>query len=247
MKINLNTSESDIRVEIIPLIDVIFCILTFFILAALQLNRQQGINVDVPSAKTGQAQLSEIMLVSVDFIGQAYVDKRPVTPEQLTQDMKGFLKKTPNGLVVLNAARNASYDNVIQVLDILRSVEGTRVALGTLPGDANSAPGASGQPGVSTPGAPGWELPNRTNGNAPGGQMPPGGLNPLDPSQLSPQLPQIPGQSGANPSPVPGAPGTTPNPDQTSPLDSLTVPTASPPALPPGASPLPQSPTPPPP
>ncbi|MGC8712746.1 MAG: ExbD/TolR family protein, partial [Leptodesmis sp.] len=53
MKINMDTPADDAQIQIIPLIDVIFCILTFFILAALQLTRQQAINIDLPRATTG--------------------------------------------------------------------------------------------------------------------------------------------------------------------------------------------------
>ncbi|NJL78067.1 MAG: biopolymer transporter ExbD, partial [Richelia sp. SM2_1_7] len=52
MKINLNNPTEDIQIQIIPLLDVIFCILTFFILASLQLTRQQSINIDLPQAET---------------------------------------------------------------------------------------------------------------------------------------------------------------------------------------------------
>lgn len=53
MKINLHSPIEEVQVQIIPLIDVIFCILTFFLLAALQFTRQQAISVDLPKASTG--------------------------------------------------------------------------------------------------------------------------------------------------------------------------------------------------
>jgi biopolymer transport protein ExbD len=61
MKINLDTPAEEARIELVPLIDVIFCILTFFLLASLQLTRQQAINVDLPKAKTGQTQMREML------------------------------------------------------------------------------------------------------------------------------------------------------------------------------------------
>ncbi|MFN6032855.1 MAG: ExbD/TolR family protein, partial [Dolichospermum sp.] len=53
MKVKLDTPAEDVQIQIIPLIDVVFCILTFFLLAALQFTRQQAINVDLPKASTG--------------------------------------------------------------------------------------------------------------------------------------------------------------------------------------------------
>ncbi|TAE98185.1 MAG: biopolymer transporter ExbD [Oscillatoriales cyanobacterium] len=53
MKIHLDTPAEDARIELLPLIDIIFCILTFFLLSAVRMTRQQAINVDLPKAKTG--------------------------------------------------------------------------------------------------------------------------------------------------------------------------------------------------
>ncbi len=133
MKINLDTPSEEVRIEIIPLIDVIFCILTFFILAAVGLTRQLGINVDLPQASTSTAQMREMLVVSVDPIGQTYVEQQPVSREQLTGMLLDYRLNSPDGLVVLYASRSSSYANVIGVLDLLRSVGGDRVALATLP------------------------------------------------------------------------------------------------------------------
>jgi biopolymer transport protein ExbD len=54
MKIDyLDDPNQNVHIEILPLIDVIFCILTFFILAAVGLTRQQAIDLDLPAANTG--------------------------------------------------------------------------------------------------------------------------------------------------------------------------------------------------
>jgi biopolymer transport protein ExbD len=133
MKINLDTPAEEARIELVPLIDVIFCILTFFLLAALQLTRQQAINVDLPKAKTGQTQMREMLIVSIDDFGQTYIDQLPVNYQQLDRVLKSFQSKNPAGLMVLYAPQNARYAKVVEVLDKLREVGGDRVALATLP------------------------------------------------------------------------------------------------------------------
>lgn len=138
MKINLDSTEPDVRIEIVPLIDVIFCILTFFILAAVTLTRQAAINVDLPRASSGTTQMRQILIVSVDPIGQAYVEKLPVNQDQLYQAIVSFRQQNPEGMMVLYASRAASYNDVVQVLDLLRSAGGDRVALATLPGESGN-------------------------------------------------------------------------------------------------------------
>ncbi|MEB3338312.1 MAG: biopolymer transporter ExbD [Leptolyngbyaceae bacterium] len=139
MKINLDTPSDDVQIQLIPLIDVIFCILTFFIVAALQMTRQQAINVDLPRSGTSTLQARQMLIVSVDVVGQVYVDQQPVNREQLTQRLLGYRQLNPTGMVLLYAPRTAIYEDVVQVLDFLRSVGGDRVALATLPASANSA------------------------------------------------------------------------------------------------------------
>lgn len=166
MKIDLlDTPSEDVRIEIIPLIDVIFCILTFFILAAVGLTRQQAIDLDLPNASTGnplppqglgaEAVQRERLYVSVDAIGQVYLDQQPVTLDLLSDVLLQHQQVSPEGLIVLYASRDARYEDVIQVLDLLRAVGGDRVALATLPGES---------PDAATPGAEGLPQPGQDEG-----------------------------------------------------------------------------------
>jgi biopolymer transport protein ExbD len=140
MKINLNTVGDDVQIQIIPLIDVIFCILTFFLLAALQLTRQQAINVDLPKASTGVTQMRDMLVVTINSTGQTYVDRQYVDRAQLNQMLQNYRQQNPNGLLVLYASQTAFYNDVVQVLDLMRQVGGDRVALATLPANASPAP-----------------------------------------------------------------------------------------------------------
>ncbi|NER82623.1 MAG: biopolymer transporter ExbD, partial [Leptolyngbya sp. SIO1D8] len=81
------------------------------------------------------------LYVSVDAIGQVYLDQQPVTLDLLYDVLLQHQQNSPEGLIVLNAARDARYEDVIQVLDLLRSVGGDRVALATLPGESLDSQG----------------------------------------------------------------------------------------------------------
>lgn len=148
MKVNLHTPIEEAHIQIIPLIDVIFCILSFFILASLQFTRQQSINIDLPKAKTGTVTSSsnrlshtrqQILPVTIDAIGQTYVEKQPIKKEQLKTVLQDYVKKNPSGILVLNASRSATYNDVIDMLDLLRQVGGDRVSLGIIPGSSQTS------------------------------------------------------------------------------------------------------------
>ncbi|WP_319419388.1 ExbD/TolR family protein [Pleurocapsa sp. FMAR1] len=151
-----DSETSDANIQILPLIDVIFCILTFFILAAVSFSRQQAISLDLPKAKTGAPQLQNILIVTIDDLGQLYVDKDLVSRSDLAWEIKKYNQANPDGLMTLYAAKNSTYREVVEVLDTLREVGGDRVALATLP-EGSEAPKVAPTPGVNPalPGLPG--------------------------------------------------------------------------------------------
>ena len=234
MKIHLDTPAEEARIELVPLIDVIFCILIFFLLATLQLTRQQSIPVDLPKAKTGQAQMRDMLIVSIDDFGQTYIDQLPVNYQQLDQVLKSFQSQNPAGLTVLYAPQNARYAKVVEVLDKLRELGG-RVSLATLPTSAASPqpnpslpnPGIPATPSIGnsaqplpSPVAPGQQQFNPNQFQSP---LPAPGQQQFNPNQFQSPLPapQQPRNSGANVgippvSPAPTAPnlkpGSTPPP-----------------------------------
>ncbi|MDJ0554913.1 MAG: biopolymer transporter ExbD [Microcoleaceae cyanobacterium MO_207.B10] len=179
MKINQDSATEEVRIELIPLIDVIFCILTFFLLAALQLTRQQAINVDLPKASTGKPTSQDMLLVSINDKGTTFIEQEPVNSVELEKFVRRYHKVNPRGVVVLYAPKEARYNDVVQVLDLLREIGGDRVALATLPG-----PPKTGSDGTS----PQPVIPSESDGES---VTPPisDDLPPLTPSGSDQQLP----------------------------------------------------------
>lgn len=152
MKVNLHTPIEEVQIQIIPLIDVVFCVLTFFLLAALQFTRQQAINVDLPKASpssvSGITSQGGSLIVTIDAVGNTYIEKQPVKQEDLRQRLKQYLQANPNAVIVLNASRTATYNDVIETLDLLRQVGGDRVSLGIIPGSSQPPTNSLNQPVV---------------------------------------------------------------------------------------------------
>ena len=204
MKLNFDNPGEEARIEILPLIDVIFCILTFFILGAMSLTRQSAIGVDLPRAGTGTPQMRELLLVSLDPIGQLYFDQQPVTRQQLVGILTAEYEANPRKLSVLYASRSAKYDDVVDILDLLRTIGGDRVALATLPEAGEAVEPIDQFPGFN-PADPAFEF----NPN-----------NPLGPDLTNPTTPLLPGDDALSPLPsdssndvtLPSIPGLEPLP-----------------------------------
>ncbi|CCH67717.1 Biopolymer transport protein ExbD/TolR [Richelia intracellularis HH01] len=141
MKINKCNPIENIDIQIVPLIDVVFCILTFFLLAALQFTRQQVIEIDLPQAFTGNSpevnlkpDKRNVLPITINAIGQVFIERESVTKKILGERLKHYLTKNPQGLIILHASRSSTYNDVIATLDILRQAGGDHVALGVIPG-----------------------------------------------------------------------------------------------------------------
>ncbi|NET55494.1 MAG: biopolymer transporter ExbD [Symploca sp. SIO2E6] len=195
LRLRVDTQTEDVRIELVPMIDVIFCILTFFILAAVGFSRQQAINVDIPKAQTGTPQGKEILMITLDQKGKIYVEQDPIlSEEQFKGKLEAYRQQNPTGLMALYASEDALYNKVVQVLDLLREVGGERVALATLAGK----PLPINQ--EATPQAPTTSVPG-FNPNQPPATSAPGTI-PATPG-INPDLGGIPTNPNQQPSGIP--------------------------------------------
>jgi biopolymer transport protein ExbD len=131
-------SLGDVEVNVIPLLDVVFAVLSFFILVSAGLAPLQKIGVDLPTkSQTANAPknakfLSEMLIVTLDIDGKTRIDGNLLTPEGLDVAIKGYIAAFPQGLVVLNADdASVSYQQVVNTLESLRKIAGDRVAIAT--------------------------------------------------------------------------------------------------------------------
>lgn len=126
--------ESDVQpqINIVPMIDVIFTILAFFIVSSLFLSKSEGLPVNLPQASTGQVQEGPMKItVTIDPQGKLLVDKQPVQLEQLDTSIKSLIGANQTALVVLNADKRVEHGTVVQVMDRLRRVPSVKLGIAT--------------------------------------------------------------------------------------------------------------------
>lgn len=134
---NVPNDDSDYLPEInlTPMIDVVFAILTFFILASLLLTRSEGLPVNLPSAKTAtqQNQTPSKLTVTIDKQGKVSLDRQRVEVSELATRVKALKGNKPELLAIINADRGVLHDQVITVMDELRTVQGVKLGIATQP------------------------------------------------------------------------------------------------------------------
>jgi biopolymer transport protein ExbD len=126
--------EPDIapQINIVPMIDVIFAILTFFIMSTLFLTRQEGLPVNLPKASTSQqSQVATKITVTVDADGKVSLNKKPTTLDTLQEEVRGLVGKNSEAVVIINADEAVGHGKVVAVMDQVRQVKGAKLAIAT--------------------------------------------------------------------------------------------------------------------
>jgi biopolymer transport protein ExbD len=120
------------EVNLVPMMDVIMTILTFFIIVSMTLtSRQNSVNVTLPSTDQGlsEQKTPDPLVVTINQQKQLFLGKQPISEAQLAEPMKAYLQQHPQGAVVLNADRKLAYEEVVQILGKMRDIGGDRVSL----------------------------------------------------------------------------------------------------------------------
>jgi biopolymer transport protein ExbD len=120
------------QINIVPMIDVVFAILTFLIVSSLSLSKSEGLPVNLPKASTSQVQDSPAKVtVTIDAQGKLMVDKKLVNLDQIESRVRQVIGSNPNSLIVLNADKSVNHGNVVEVMDILRRIKGAKLGIAT--------------------------------------------------------------------------------------------------------------------
>jgi len=119
------------EVNLVPMMDVLMTILTFFIIIAMTLTTQQTVNVTLPSANAGAVELKESdpLIIGLNLQGEILLDSKTVSQAELSQRMQSYLTQNPKGAVILKAADKIPYEQVVKLLGTMRDVGGDRVSL----------------------------------------------------------------------------------------------------------------------
>jgi biopolymer transport protein ExbD len=127
--------EADIppQINIVPMIDVIFAILTFFIMSTLFLGRFEGLAVSLPQAQTAKPQKTIRATVTLDAQGRLFLNKAETPVATLASSIKQLSNASQDLVVVLNADGSVTHDRVVAVMDQIRQVPNAKMAIATKP------------------------------------------------------------------------------------------------------------------
>ena len=124
------------RIEIIPLIDIIFFLLATFIMVSLSMTKNQGVQVALPTAASAaslgdQQELDKAVTLSVNAKGEIFYNKDKITIAQLPMRLQTLKSTSKDPKVIINSDSGADFKHVVAVLDEVRRIGIGKVGINT--------------------------------------------------------------------------------------------------------------------
>lgn len=127
------------RIEIIPLIDIVFFLLATFVMVSLSMVKNQGISLNLPGAATGAPQEhQESNTISITADGDIFLNKEQIDATGLEPALRQLQAKDSDPKIFINGDTKAEFGKAIAVLDTVRKLGIKKVAIQTQP--LNGAP-----------------------------------------------------------------------------------------------------------
>lgn len=113
--------DDETDIDIIPLVDVMFLLLTFFIFMTLAMVIQEGVSVNLASAESGESvREKEPVVLSIKQTGQYFFNKSEISVEALRERLERTARNNPEQSVFINADQSVNHRAVMETLDIVR-------------------------------------------------------------------------------------------------------------------------------
>ena len=128
MKIDLSANRKS-RIEMLPLIDIVFLLLVVFIYTMLSMAVHRGLDVCLPTSSVAEIEKNLVLSVTVEGDGTVYLDEERIDLTDLTKRLEIKVQGQPNPGVLLFADNSLSYQNLFQVLDKIKMAGLSRISL----------------------------------------------------------------------------------------------------------------------
>src|SRR5712691_11451575 len=129
MRIGSPIPHKKARIEIIPLIDIMFFLLASFMMVSLSQVHVKGIKLNLPTGISGQTQSRrEYVALSVDKNGDIYYDKQKVEPNEVYEKMLKVRRISPHAKIFIRGDRDAYHGDVLRLIEQVRAAGFYKIA-----------------------------------------------------------------------------------------------------------------------
>lgn len=131
MKLSSMNVEKKPKIMIIPMIDIIFFLLVFFMMSMLPMVTQKTINLNLPQTASAKLNVEKTLPVSVTSDGTIYVEQEKISKDDFHRRMEIEKNRNPDLAIVLRADSKSEHGDFVFVLDQLKSVGISKIGIAT--------------------------------------------------------------------------------------------------------------------
>jgi biopolymer transport protein ExbD len=117
----LAPENAEARIEIIPLIDIMFFLLAAFMLVSLSMVNMKSVKVNLPTATTATPEIKKDFVdISVDKLGGVFLDKKPIGLHELSAQLAAARSANSDLRIFISGDQDARHGQIMHVLDAVR-------------------------------------------------------------------------------------------------------------------------------
>ena len=118
-------------INILPMIDIIFAILSFFIISSLYLTRIDSIKVNLPKSSTAVREQNKPQIITVDSNERIYLNSNEISLKNIDAIIRTYIENLEEPIVILRADTSVKHGIIVNLLDELRKIENLKVGIST--------------------------------------------------------------------------------------------------------------------
>ena len=130
-------NKSENQINILPMIDIIFAILSFFIISSLFLTRIDSIEVNLPKSSTAVREKNRPQIITVDNNEKIYFKSDEISLKNISALIRKNIKNLEKPLVILRADTSVKHGLIVNLLDELRKIENLKIGISTEKNNTN--------------------------------------------------------------------------------------------------------------
>ena len=126
-----DNNESENSINILPMIDIIFAILSFFIISSLYLTKIDSIKVNLPKSSTAVREKNKPQIITVDNNEKIYFNSNQISLKDISTLIRTNIENIEEPIVILRADTSVKHGLIVSLLDELRKIENLKIGIST--------------------------------------------------------------------------------------------------------------------
>ena len=124
-------NESENSINILPMIDIIFAILSFFIISSLYLTKIDSIKVNLPKSSTAVREQNKPQIITIDNNEKIYFNSNEISLKNISGLIRTNIENLEEPIVILRADTSVKHGLIVSLLDELRKIENLKIGIST--------------------------------------------------------------------------------------------------------------------